>query len=288
MKPQDPPRLLDPASGAPSWLRSSLEAGTLDVPGPARMARIAARLPGGLTGSGPTGSGPSAPRPPVAPPVAPPLLPAVPSVFSGAAIGVALGLAVVGADWLVSPRAADPPPPPAPIALTAAALEPLPLEPAKPPSPLSRPPSSRPLPLPGATTASPAASGGLDPAAPAADVGAPTGPVVAEPDPLAAEPESSILKRAQDALRSNPAQALAITDLHLARYPGGSLVQEREVLAITALLGMGRASEARARATRFVASFPTSADCRRLAVLIPDLETSPSAHKNSGGPPSTP
>ncbi len=87
---------------------------------------------------------------------------------------------------------------------------------------------------------------------------------------LATESEASILMRAQDALRGEPARALALTDLHLARFPGGRLLQDREVIAVTALLGMGRAAEARARATRFLASFPTSADGRRLLVLIPD------------------
>ena len=38
--PQDPPRLLDPGSDAPAWLRSSLEPGARDVASPERLARI--------------------------------------------------------------------------------------------------------------------------------------------------------------------------------------------------------------------------------------------------------
>ena len=274
--PRDPPRLLEPGSDAPAWLRSSLEAGVRDVPGPERLARIAAGLPGG-----PVGPGPGAPP-------TPPAVPAIPSVLSSAAIGAALGLAVVGVGWIASLRTADPPPPPpAPIAVTAAVPEPRSPEPAKTPAPLLRPPSFRPLPLPG-VTASPAASAGLDPAAPAAGAGPPSGPAIVEPDLTVGETESAILQRAQDALRGDPAQALALTDLHLARFPGGRLAQEREVLAVQALLGMGRAAEARARATRFLASFPTSTGRRRLEVLIPDLESSSGSHKDPGGPPSTP
>jgi len=127
----------------------------------------------------------------------------------------------------------------------------------------------------------PAASAGPDPSAGAV---AERGPGALENDLPVAEPESAILARAQDALAGSPARALALTDLHLARYPGGQLAQEREVLAITALLKMGRAAEARARAERFLAAYPTSGDRRRLAVLIPDLES----HKEPSDRPSTP
>jgi hypothetical protein len=281
--PRDPLRLLDPGSDAPAWLRPSLEAGARDVPSAERLARIAARLPGGPAGPGggdphtphTPGSGPSAPRLPAVPPI--------PSVLSGAAIGAALGLAVVGVGWLASPRAEAPPLPARPVpsaAVTTTVSEPLRLGPAKTPAPRPRVPSERLEPLPGGT-AGPAASAGLDPEGSATAAGS-------ESDLPVAEPESAILQRAQDALRGSPARALALTDLHLARYPGGMLVQEREVLAISALLGMGRAAEARARATRFVTSFPASAHRRRLEVLIPDLESSSGSHKNPSDRPSTP
>jgi hypothetical protein len=285
--PQDPPRLLEPGSDAPAWLRSSLDAGVRDVPGPKRLARIAAGLPHGPVGpgGGDPGPGPTQPRPPLSP-----LSPGLPSVFSGAAIGAALGLAVVGAGWLVSPRAADPPPPPraAPIAaVTAAVPAPLQPGPAKAPARRARAPVERPEPLP-SVAAGPAASAGSEPPGPAVATGPEPGPSSAEPDPPAAETESAILQRAQDALNGDPARALALTDLHLARFPGGGLAQEREVLAVAALLRMGRSADARARATRFAASFPTSAHRRRLEVLIPDLESSAGVHKDPGERPSTP
>jgi hypothetical protein len=208
-------------------------------------------------------------------------------VLSGAAIGAALGVAVVGVGWVASPRAAAPRPParPAPSA-TVMSTAPDPLRPGSTnmPAPRRHTPSERPGPIPSGTAA-PAApveleSVRLDPAGSAA--------AGAEPDRPAAESESAILQRAQDALRGSPAQALALTDLHLARFPGGAFAQEREVLAISALLGMGRKAEARARATRFVESFPTSAHRRRLEVLIPDLESSAGFHKAPSDPPSTP
>ena len=278
--PQDPPRLLDPGSDAPAWLRASLEVGARDVPGPNRLAGIAARLPGGPSGPGPGRSGQS---PPHLPPAA---APAAPSMLSGAALGAALGLAVLGAGRLASPRAESPPSPQTPIVAVAAdAPRPPPLELAKAPSLRVPAVSSRPAALasvaalpPGATPP-PSPGGAGSAAAPEAD--APVAPVVA------AETESSILQRAQDALRGSPAEALALTELHRARFPGGALGQEREVLAITALLGLGRGAEARARAARFLTSFPTSAHRRRLEVLIPDLQSTGTFHKESSADPST-
>jgi hypothetical protein len=269
--PQDPPRLLDASSDAPASLRSALEAGARDVPSAARLAGIAARLPGGWAG-GPTGSGSSPPRPPVPP------VPALPSVLSGAAVGAALGLAVVGVGWLASPRAAEPPPArPASIAAVATSAPEAPrFEPAKAPRPGAPARLERPAPLPNVTASA---------AEPAATE--PTAAGSLEPIARDQESESSILKRALDALRGDPAQALAITDLHVARYPGGALAQEREVLAVSALLGMGRRAEARARATRFLASFPTSVHRGRLEVLIPDLQSSTGDHKDSSDGPST-
>jgi hypothetical protein len=136
---------------------------------------------------------------------------------------------------------------------------------------------------------SPPAPTAPEPPAPAAGVDPDPSPAAAGAAPeAAAEPEHALLQRAQDALRGDPARALSLTDLHLARFPGGLLAQEREVIAISALLGMGRGAEARARAARFVAAFPASAHRRRLAVLIPDLESSEEAHKESASTPSTP
>ena len=48
----------------------------------------------------------------------------------------------------------------------------------------------------------------------------------------------------------------------------GTFEQEREVLAIEALVRLGRGAEARARASAFTSAFPQSAHRRRIAVLL--------------------
>ena len=73
----------------------------------------------------------------------------------------------------------------------------------------------------------------------------------------------------------------------MARYPGGALVQEREVIAISALAAMGRSGEARARAQRFLAAFPRSAHRRRLEVLVGLPAGDDSSHKPEAGAPPT-
>lgn len=82
------------------------------------------------------------------------------------------------------------------------------------------------------------------------------------------EPEVKMLARAQDALRGQPAEALAIADEHARRYPSGMLAQEREVIAIEALVKSGRTADARARAARFEQRFPGSAQISRVRSLV--------------------
>jgi hypothetical protein len=60
-------------------------------------------------------------------------------------------------------------------------------------------------------------------------------------------------------LGPSPAEAYALTIEHAARFPAGALVQERELLAIQALVRLGRGNEAESRRTRFLAAFPGSA-----------------------------
>ena len=78
----------------------------------------------------------------------------------------------------------------------------------------------------------------------------------------------AILEDSQDALQSNPARALAQVNRHAARFPHSALAQEREVIAIEALLRLGRSDEARLRAARFEQSYPTSAHVPRIEALI--------------------
>lgn len=70
--------------------------------------------------------------------------------------------------------------------------------------------------------------------------------------------ESALLQRAQSALVSDPARALALTEQHRRSFPSGALSEEREAIAIQALRGLGREPEARARAARFETKYPNS------------------------------
>jgi hypothetical protein len=81
-------------------------------------------------------------------------------------------------------------------------------------------------------------------------------------------PEFELIDRAQRALARQPAMARRWVDEHLRRFPDGTFVQERETVAIEALVGEGRLVEARARASQFRATFPESAYLRRIDAVL--------------------
>ncbi len=56
----------------------------------------------------------------------------------------------------------------------------------------------------------------------------------------------------------DPGKALALAEEGHARFPGGVFWQEREALAISALVKLGRSGEAKSRARRFVERHPES------------------------------
>lgn len=89
---------------------------------------------------------------------------------------------------------------------------------------------------------------------------------VHEVDP---EAELALIQSAQGALGTSPATALARTDEHRRRFGDGVLAQEREVVAIDALVRLGREAEARERAEAFHRRWPRSAHGRRVDVLVP-------------------
>lgn len=71
--------------------------------------------------------------------------------------------------------------------------------------------------------------------------------------------EQALLEQALASLRRGDATgALARVAEHESRFSGGALVEEREVLAIRALVIEGRTDDARARAGRFRVRFPHS------------------------------
>lgn len=67
-----------------------------------------------------------------------------------------------------------------------------------------------------------------------------------------------MIDEARRALRSNAARALALTERCAEEFPSGAAATERNVIAIEALVRLGRAQEARARLETFEAVHPSS------------------------------
>jgi hypothetical protein len=87
--------------------------------------------------------------------------------------------------------------------------------------------------------------------------------------PAGAPPnEGALLLRAQQVLASDPSTALDLTRQHARLFPAGGLVPEREVLAIEALVQLGRLEDARSRFGVFRARFPQSPHLARLEGLL--------------------
>ncbi|AUX30903.1 MULTISPECIES: hypothetical protein [Sorangium] len=91
-----------------------------------------------------------------------------------------------------------------------------------------------------------------------------TRPAAPAPDAIAAADnddlvrESNLVDQSRAALAQDPAAALAALARHEADFPRGRLAEEREFIAIRALMRLGRADEARARAAAFMARYPSS------------------------------
>lgn len=80
--------------------------------------------------------------------------------------------------------------------------------------------------------------------------------------------ELSLLQRAQAAFEASPARALALAEQHRREFRQGTFAVEREILAIEALVKLNDAPALRARAQRFVATYPSSPHVRRIERLL--------------------
>jgi hypothetical protein len=89
------------------------------------------------------------------------------------------------------------------------------------------------------------------------------------------ESEIALLQAAQGALRDSPASALGLADRHASHFPTGALAQEREVIAIEALLALDRRDKASERAARFARDFPNSAHLPRIEALLRESDHNP-------------
>ncbi len=250
--------------------------------------------PGSRVGGGPqtpgpgsrVGGDPQTPGP--AGPLLRPAPTAAPSVLPGAIVGAVLALGALLVLGVVrGQRAAEPSPAAASAAPEGAASVAAPLPDPRPAE--LRPVELRPVepgradprlesPDPGGGGVSSARPSGAPPVASADTLpGSAPSPTPSDaPSPGAspgtgetadAETEVHLLQRAQTALGADPRAALALTGEHARRFPGGALVQERELIAVTALVALGRKPEAQSRATSLLERFPSSAYRGRLESL---------------------
>jgi outer membrane protein assembly factor BamD (BamD/ComL family) len=84
--------------------------------------------------------------------------------------------------------------------------------------------------------------------------------------------ELQLLSRArQSDAQGDYAEVLAVVADHERRYPAGRLSEEREVLRVKALVGLGRASESRQAAARFRRQFPRSVLLQKIDDLLASL-----------------
>jgi len=254
-----PPRLLGPDSGAPDLLREALQQGRADVPSPEQLAHMADRLAEILNAPPP----PSPPSPGAGGPL-PAVAPgwAVPALKIG--LGVLLAGGIVAGVLLRNATSGAPPVEPAPTISNAPAL-------------VAASPSDHP------TGAAPKAAIRVEDLPDSTEDEARSRQRSGGSDPASGETEAHLLQLAQENLDADPARALARTEEHARKYRGGALSQEREVIAITALQKLGRLGEARARASRFLVQFPTSAHRGRMEALIGEGGAAP-AVAEAGAP----
>jgi len=175
--------------------------------------------------------------------------------FAGKLVAVAfLASVTTGGLYAWSRRAATPAPaaPPAPAAIEAAA------------SPKSNAPAPALAPAP--TNDAPASEPPAEAAKPPAPEvtsppprSAPTTAAAAAPAPDPLEAEARRLRAAHDAIQAGDAQsALADLDAQNRAYATGQLGEERSATRVLALCKLGRVTEAKAAAARFIADHPRS------------------------------
>lgn len=259
----EPTRLRDDTS-QPAALRELLDHSARDVGSPADVARTAAKLSSviGASAVGLTATGGVAKAS---------MLAKVGLWFTAGVVVAGTGAIVVqqnrsepvaqvapaapGAHVAAPPRVGVPPPAASEPAATPALSQEL----------VAAPTAERAAPVP--VKRKPPASAVQSSAAPSTQVSPQQTPSA---EPLAPPPpsETQLLAAAQAALNGNPARALQLTAQHQKLFPSGGLTQERQVLEIDALYRLGRASEADARAQRFIAQHPGSSYARRVKDLM--------------------
>jgi hypothetical protein len=231
MKDESPDRLR--ASSEDAALREMLEAGRTELPNEAQLAAVAKALGPilGGPGGGPGGASSAAPGA---------------RWWVATAKGVGIAGALAGSVWIGAHALAPPKavPPPASVSTVTPALAPIPSD------------------VPSAVPVAP-----LAPAMSAPPEVTATARATPRPAP-SGEDEVTLVGHAQDALGASPTRALALADEEARRFPRGILRQEGEVIAIDALMRLGRRDAAEERARAFRIAYPTSTGLRRIDVLL--------------------
>lgn len=80
--------------------------------------------------------------------------------------------------------------------------------------------------------------------------------------------ELQLLAAAQRALRGSPAEALELANLHEREYPSGVFAEEREEIAVEALLALGFAQAGNERGRAFLERYPKSAHAAAVVRLL--------------------
>jgi hypothetical protein len=131
------------------------------------------------------------------------------------------------------------------------------------------------IPAPSAVVPSPVDSALQDPQADASTIAVPTpapsgtATRVVSGDAALAE-ERALIDRARSALaRGDSRASLEACDLHATKFPRGRLAEERELLAVQALVRSHDISAARTRAVRFRANYPNSMFLQAIERLLP-------------------
>lgn len=101
----------------------------------------------------------------------------------------------------------------------------------------------------------------------------------AEPTPAEPRSEIALLREARAAVTSQPSRALALCGDHQRHYPNGVLGEEREVIAVKALLALGRVGDAQRRGRSFLRTHESSAHRARIEALLEEArqENDPAA-----------
>jgi len=132
---------------------------------------------------------------------------------------------------------------------------------------------------PAPTISAPEPAGRTEPPAPTdaqRATRAPEEPVSAGPRPSVSSrqdrgvEELQLLSRARKAdARGDFPEVLALASEHERTFPAGRLAEEREVLRVRALVGLGRTEQARRAAARFHRQFPRSVLLHKVDEMVP-------------------